>query len=59
VTLLAILAGVFDPPAELPAVPAAALGVVILIVVLGLAGADLIAGRAMRRIDVLAALRER
>jgi putative ABC transport system permease protein len=59
VALLAILAGVFDPPAELPAVPAAALGVVILIVVLGLAGADLIAGRAMRRIDVLAALRER
>jgi putative ABC transport system permease protein len=59
VTLLAILAGVFDPPADLPSVPAAALGLVILIVVIGLAGADLVASQAMRRIDVLAALRER
>jgi putative ABC transport system permease protein len=59
VTLLAILAGVFDPPAELPNVPAAALGVVVLIVAAGLATAYLVAGRAMGRIDVLAALRER
>jgi len=58
-TLLAILAGVFDPPAELPNVPAVALGVVILIVAAGLAAAYLVAGRAMGRIDVLAALRER
>ena len=59
VTLLAILAGVFDPPAELPSVPAAALGLVILVVFVGLATAYLVAGRAMRGIDVLAALRER
>jgi putative ABC transport system permease protein len=59
VTLLAILAGVFDPPAELPSFPLAALGAVILSVVVGLVGADLVAGRAMRRIDVLGALRER
>jgi putative ABC transport system permease protein len=59
VTLLAILAGVFDPPAELPSLPLAALGVMILSVAAGLVGADLVASRAMRRIDVLAALRER
>jgi putative ABC transport system permease protein len=58
-TLLAILAGVFDPPAELPNVPAVALGVVVLIVVAGLATAYIVAGRAMARIDVLGALRER
>jgi hypothetical protein len=50
---------VFDPPAELPSVPAAALGLVILVVFVGLATAYLVAGRAMRGIDVLAALRER
>jgi hypothetical protein len=37
----------------------AALGVVVLSVVAGLVGADIVAGRAIRRIDVLAALRER
>jgi len=42
-----------------PSVPAAALGLVILVVFVGLATAYLVAGRAMRGIDVLAALRER
>jgi putative ABC transport system permease protein len=59
VTLLAILAGVFDPPAELPTAPLVAIGVVILIVAVGLAAANLVAAQAIRRIDVLAALRER
>ena len=59
VTLLGILAGVFDPPADLPNVPLAAVGLVTLSVALGLVGANLIAVQAMRKIDVLAALRER
>ena len=59
VTLLGILAGVFDPPADLPNVPLVAIGVVTLSVALGLVGANLLAAQAMRRIDVLAALRER
>lgn len=59
VTLLAVLAGVFDPPADLPVVPVAALGFVALSVGAGLAVALLVADRATARIDVLAALRER
>jgi putative ABC transport system permease protein len=59
VTLLAVLAGIFDPPAESPNVPAGALALVVLLIVLGLAGAYAVADRAMRRIDVLGALRER
>ena len=56
---VAILAGVSGPPAELPNVPASTLGDVILIVIVGLGGTYLVAGRAVRRIDVLGALRER
>lgn len=59
VTLLGILAGVFDPPADLPNLPLPAIGVVTLIVAAGLVLANLVAAHAMRRIDVLAALRER
>ncbi len=59
VTLLAILAGVFDPPAEVPSVPLVAIGAMLAAVVAGLGIAYLVAGRAMGRIDVMAALRER
>jgi putative ABC transport system permease protein len=59
VTLLGILAGVFDPPADLPNMPLQALGFVTLTVALGLVAANLVAAGAMRRIDVPAALRER
>ncbi len=59
VALLGILAGVFDPPAELPSVPLVAVGAVLMSVVAGLAIAYLVAGRAMGQIDVMAALRER
>lgn len=59
VTLLGILAGVFDPPAELPSVPVAAIAIVVGIVAAGLIGAYAVADRVMRRIDILAAIRER
>lgn len=59
VTLLGILAGVFDPPADLPNLPLPAIGVVTMIVAVGLIAANLVAAQAMLRIDVLAALRER
>lgn len=59
VTLLGILAGVFDPPAEVPSVPLVHVGAVLISVVAALAIAYLVAGRAMNRIDVMAALRER
>jgi putative ABC transport system permease protein len=59
ITLLAVLAGIFDPPASMPALPFAAVGIAILLVMLGLAAATLAADRAVGRIDVLGALRER
>lgn len=58
-TLLAILAGVFDPPADLPIIPGAPLTVVVGAVAAGLGAALLIADRATTRIDILGALRER
>lgn len=59
VTLLGVLAGVFDPPAEVPNVPLAAISIVVGTVTAGLLGAYVVADRAMRRIDVLTAIRER
>jgi putative ABC transport system permease protein len=59
ITLLAILAGVFDPPADQPVVPFGAVLTVLLAVVLGLAAAVGLAGRAIGRISILGALRER
>ena len=58
-SLLAILAGVFDPPADLPNAPLPALGAVMALVAAGLVTANLAAARALRRLDVQAALRER
>ncbi len=59
ITLLAILAGVFDPPADVPVVPVAAVAAVGLAVVVGLAVAVIVAGGVLSRIGVIAALRER
>lgn len=59
ITLLAILAGVFDPPADAPVVPFKAIGAVALAVILGLAAAVMVASRVSARIGVIAALRER
>ena len=59
ITLLAILAGVFDPPADVPVVPLVGIAAVALVVVLGLALAVLVAGQVLSRIGVVAALRER
>lgn len=58
-SLLQILAGVFDPPAQLPAVPVAGLAVVVVGVAAGLAVALGVAARALARISILSALRER
>ena len=59
VTLLAVLAGVFDPPADVPVVPFAGLVLVLVVVVVGLAVAIGLAGQAIGRISILGALRER
>ncbi len=59
VTLLVILAGVFDPPAEVPVVPGLAVLVLVAAVGAGAVVAMLIAVRYAARIDVLGALRER
>jgi putative ABC transport system permease protein len=59
VALLAILAGVFDPPAEVPVVPGATVLLLVAIVGAGALAAMLIADRFAARIDVLGALRER
>jgi putative ABC transport system permease protein len=57
--LVQILAGVFDPPANLPVVPVAAIGAVIGAVLVGLGVCVVVADRAMSRLDLVGALRER
>jgi len=59
VTLLQILAGVFDPPADAPAMPWTLIGVTTGVVVLALSAALLVADRGLSRLSVVAALRER
>lgn len=46
-------------PPDLPNVPLPAIGLVTLSVAVGLVASNVIAARAMRKIDLLAALRER
>ncbi|MDL2336197.1 MAG: ABC transporter permease, partial [Chloroflexota bacterium] len=58
-TLLQTLAGLFDPPAQLPTLPLAAMVGLIVAVALGLAGAVFIAVRALGQLSILSALRER
>ena len=59
VVLLQILAGVFDPPADVPAVPLVLIAGMTAAVVLSLAAALAVAGRGLARMSVVAALRER
>ncbi len=58
VALLQILAGVFDPPADRPAVPFASVALVAGTIVAAVATALLIADRALARLAVMAELRE-
>ena len=57
--LLQILAGIFDPPADSPAIPLAFIGLMTAIVGLSLALALGLADRGLSRLSVVAALRER
>jgi len=59
VALLQILAGVFDPPAEVPAIPAGSLVGIVALIGVALGGALVVADRGLARISVVAALRER
>ncbi len=58
-SLLQILAGVFDPPADGPAIPVLLIVALTGIVAAALAGALVIADRGLSRLSVVAALRER
>ncbi|MBI2776935.1 MAG: FtsX-like permease family protein [Chloroflexi bacterium] len=58
-TLLQILAGVFDPPADAPAVPIALIGAMTGMIGSSLVGAVVLADRGLSRLNVVAALRER
>ena len=57
--LLQILAGVFDPPAELPAVPILGIMAMVGCVAIALMVALVIADRGIARIGIVSALRER
>jgi putative ABC transport system permease protein len=59
VALLQILAGVFDPPADRPAIPLTLIGAMTGIVVVALGAALVVADRGLSRLSVVAALRER
>jgi putative ABC transport system permease protein len=58
-TLLQILAGLFDPPAQAPTVPLLQVLGLIVAIAAGLVTAVLVAARAIARLAVLSALRER
>ena len=58
-SLLQILAGVFDPPADAPAIPVAPMIALTAIVVGAVALALVVADRGLSRLSVVAALRER
>ncbi|TAL11473.1 MAG: FtsX-like permease family protein [Chloroflexota bacterium] len=57
--LLQILAGIFDPPADSPAIPLVLIGAMTAIVGVSLVGALALADRGLSRLSVVAALRER
>ena len=58
-SLLQILAGVFDPPADSPAIPGVTITIMTLMVALAAAAALALADRGLGRLSVVAALRER
>ena len=57
--LLQILAGVFDPPADLPAVPVIGIAAIVGSIAVALTIAVAIADRGIARLGVVSALRER
>jgi putative ABC transport system permease protein len=57
--LLQILGGVFDPPPDLPAIPLTLIAAMLGSIVIGFALAFVLADRGLRRLEVVAALRER
>jgi putative ABC transport system permease protein len=57
--LLQILAGVFDPPPDIPAIPLTGIGAVIGAICAALIAALAVAERGLSRLSVVAALRER
>ena len=57
--LLQILAGVFDPPPDIPAIPLAGIGAAIGAIGAALVAALAVAERGLARLSVVAALRER
>ena len=59
IALLQILAGVFDPPADGPAIPLAQIGAMAAAIGLALLAALAVADRGLSRLSVVAALRER
>lgn len=59
IALLQILAGVFDPPTDVPAIPVLAIVAMIACVAIALAIALWIADRGIARLGVVSALRER
>ncbi|HYK95505.1 MAG TPA: ABC transporter permease [Candidatus Dormibacteraeota bacterium] len=58
-TLLQILAGVFDPPADLPAIPLTLTAAMTAAIIVSLLVALAVADRGLSRLSVVAALRER
>lgn len=59
VALLQILAGVFDPPPDLPAIPLAGIGAMTAAIAAALIASLAVAERGLSRLSVVAALRER
>jgi ABC-type antimicrobial peptide transport system permease subunit len=59
IALLQILAGVFDPPADAPAIPLTLIGAMAGVIGLALVAAVAFADRGLSRLSVVAALRER
>jgi putative ABC transport system permease protein len=57
--LLQILAGVFDPPADAPAIPLALISAMTGVIGIALVAAVTVADRGLSRLSVVAALRER
>ena len=59
IALLQILAGVFDPPADVPAIAVTLIGAMTGAIVAALLAALAVADRSPSRLSVVAALRER
>jgi hypothetical protein len=58
-SLLQILAGVFDPPADVPVIPVVVIGAMTGFVAVAVGAALAVADRGLSRLSVVGALRER